>query len=950
MTKRRISLLIALVVVFTACLTLCVVPASAETGGVVYLHFFNSDNKYEWNEGGKEYFWGAYYWMNTAYTVKADGPDETFQYEGNIGRVYSLKLNESELEKMKNGDKLGIIMVKTTELAGLLVKDWNGKDVPDDRFITPTFNENNEAHIWIVCGDDTNYYTLEDASKVFERILNARFDSYGSDYEDGNYFNYEVYTTSNIKPGAKYELYQVDDALAEGKGTLVDTGTLEGGSSKFWMQSKIKNFKWNAEYYLYIEGFSKPCAINKQRLYMSPKFQEQCVPEVDSNGHASVKLGCTYEAGQTTFRLWAPVSSNVVLNLYTDGNEKNKDLYCAPIPMTYGKYGVWEATVKGNLDNVYYTYTNYVEGKVFEIVDPYATATGVDGNRAMVCDLDSTDPIGWEEDALIAKELRKNNNGAAVIWEIHVRDFSIHADSGITYKGKYLAFTEDGTTLKGSDNINTGIAYLKDLGVNYVHLNPVYDFATVTESNLTYQDNNNQNWGYDPKNYNVPEGSYSTNPYDGDVRINEFKQMVQALHNAGIGVIMDVVYNHTYSTANGLNQSIPGYYYRQAFAGKSRKGSFDELAWQVNDKGAYVLAVGSGCGNETASERTMFRSYMVHSLTYWAEEYHIDGFRFDLMGLHDIETMQCIRDALNEIDDNILMYGEPWAAGNAMLDESKGQKPANYNHYGELPDGVKAFNDCVRNAIKGENSPAPGIVQGNLGTYENWVRGMNGNGNSENGMWAAKSILYTTSHDNYTLWDQLVLTTSGTSSPSLFQKGNPLVVQRNMMAASMTLMGKGTSFILAGEEIGRTKVGNHNSYNAQDHINAFDYHRQVEQDDLYNWYKGLIELRTKHFKSVTWHDTTKDGNDQFWAGKSGTNDGVLHFGCAKLDSNDKYQKVMVLVNTTGFAHTEAFGASEGWVVIGQSWANNGVFNFDGYSSVGSSLTVPAYGTVVIAIK
>ena len=362
--------------------------------------------------------------------------------------------------------------------------------------------------------------------------------------------------------------------------------------------------------------------------------------ELDKQAYDGNDLGANYTKEKTTFKVWAPSAEKVYLKRYTTGSDIEQGArVISNLKMLKGDNGIWYYTVFGDIKNTYYTYIVTTDGKAQETCDIYAKAVGVNGNRAMVVDLNSTDPDGWDKD----KHITYDSPTDTVVWEVHVRDFSISPDSGVTdaNKGKYLAFTEKGTTLNSQGVISTGIDYLKELGVTHVQLLPVFDYATIDET----QDGA-FNWGYDPKNYNVPEGSYSSDPYDGNVRINEFKQMIKALHDAGIGVIMDVVYNHTYTAKDSsFQKTVPDYYYRM-----NKDGTFSDA---------------SGCGNETASEHAMFRKYMIDSILYWIQEYHIDGFRFDLMGVHDVTTMNKIREAVDKLDGGkkIILYGEPWTGG-----------------------------------------------------------------------------------------------------------------------------------------------------------------------------------------------------------------------------------------------------------------------------------------------
>lgn len=956
MKKKLLSLL--LIFVFVVLMIPIVSFAAGDDNGKIIIHFYSADNVYAypaWN-GKDNVRWGAYYWFDAGKTVESgtyDNPelDKDFSHEDdgiiNTGRIFRINLTESETAAAKQGKKMGLIMVRSyATSSGKIMPYWHGsdgKDLSADRYVSITFDANNEFHLWIVAGDKNLYPTLDEAVKVFEKVQSANFDDFDT---------LILSTSKGITADTTIQLYKDTDLTDESDGLLIEDDlhatalSADGKIVTITGLNMEEDFDWNADYKVYIAEVSPvKTSCSKTRLYLSDKFASECVPEL------GVEFGATYTSTSTMFRLWAPVSTNVKVCLYKSGDELDETKERSPIPMKLKENGVWEATVKGDLKNVYYTYMNYVEGSCNEVVDIYAKAVGVNGNRAMVCDMQATDPNGWDTDLTTAQTLRSENSKKAVIWEIHVRDFSISADSGITYKGKYLAFTEENTHVKGDGTIKTGISYLKDLGVNYVHLNPVYDFATVDEAYMgdaSYQ--SKQNWGYDPKNYNVPDGSYSTNPSKGDVRITEFKQMVQALHNAGIGVIMDVVYNHTYTSNSWFEQTVPGYYYRQALLWENNAkvaGSFGHTAWSTNALGLYNLSDGSGCGNETASERAMFRNYMIDSLVYWATEYHIDGFRFDLMGVHDVETMNQIRAALNELPggSSILMYGEPWdgslGAGMGLEDGI----PANADNIGQLSNGIAAFNDRMREGAKGGNGwdnsgPTSGYVQGNTGMIDRVKAGINGlflkyDGSGVISQDPSHTITYTTSHDNYTLWDQLIYTTVGSKSPTVYSEYNSIVEKKNMMAATLILTSKGTAFVLAGEEIARTKFGNHNSYNAQDKINAFDYYRQEDFAKLYNWYKGLIELRTKRFTSIAVGSQQAVINDDA---------GHLSYVFGREIATDEYSSVQVLINP--FDEPWQTTISGSWTII----ADGKTFNFDSAATASGTITVPAYASVILVQK
>jgi pullulanase len=530
-------------------------------------------------------------------------------------------------------------------------------------------------------------------------------------------------------------------------------------------------------------------------------------------------LGATYSAQSTTFRLWAPTARFVELLMYRSGHKNENPRVMA---MKQDVNGTWVINVAGDLKGQYYVYRLIHSDKTHpvEAVDPYAVATGANGNRAMIVDLNDTNPKGWEDDARPAFIHPTD----AVIYEVHVRDFTIHPSSGSKTPGKYIGLATKGT--RGPKKIKTGLDHLVDLGITHVHLLPIADFASIDETKNTRQ----YNWGYDPKNYNVPEGSYSTDPYNGQVRIQEFKKMVQSLHAAGIRVVLDVVYNHTYHAVDShLNHIVPDYYYRQ-----NADGGFSN---------------GSGCGNETASDRSMVRKMMVDSLVYWANEYHIDGFRFDLMGLHDLETMRAIRREMDKIDPSIILYGEGWTGGDSPLPYEKRAMKTNVN----MLDRVAAFNDTIRDGIKGPVSDHKkgGFVQGEPGMDERLKSGIVAAIRHKqvsypakdqwHGPWAKEPdqcVSYASCHDNHALWDKIKL-----SSPGLKETEK---IKLYKLAAAIVLTSQGIAFIHAGEELLRGKKGHENSYNLPDSVNAIDWRRKSSHSDVYAYYRGLIALRKSH--------------------------------------------------------------------------------------------------------
>ena len=529
-------------------------------------------------------------------------------------------------------------------------------------------------------------------------------------------------------------------------------------------------------------------------------------------------LGAVITGDHTVFKVWAPTASSVLLNLFEAGND------CPAydeVEMTRGERGVWSAEAACG-HGTYYTYTVTTALGAQEAVDPYARAVGVNGDRGMVVDLSQTDPEGFRETSgFTAIE----SYGDAVIWEVHVRDFS-NAMAGTEYPGKYLAFTETGLT--NSAGVPVGVDYLKSLGITHVHLQPVYDFATVDETGAGHQ----FNWGYDPKNYNAPEGSYATDPYHGEVRIREFKQMVQSLHENGIGVVMDVVYNHTYSADSSLNRIVPYYYYRFTYDGSPSNGS--------------------GCGNETASNRVMFRKYMVDSVRYWAEEYQIDGFRFDLMALHDVQTMQAVEEAAHSVNPKALIYGEGWTGGTSALRDNFQASQANIRQV-KASEGaigsIAVFNDAIRDGLKGSvfDRRDSGYANGSpsKGNARKVIFGIQGGVRTMGTSWYvndAMIINYTSSHDNNTLWDKLLATNPDASRDDL--------LAMNRLCASVVLLSRGTPFFLAGEEMLRSKDGDSNSYASSDAVNNLNWEALTPDSDethMSQFYAGLISLRRDKF-------------------------------------------------------------------------------------------------------
>lgn len=526
-----------------------------------------------------------------------------------------------------------------------------------------------------------------------------------------------------------------------------------------------------------------------------------------------------YSPANTRFTLWAPTADEVRLMLYDTGDGGHA---FDTVTMTPADNGTWVASLDGDLKGKFYTFNVKIKDRWFgDTPGINAKAVGVNGKRAAILDMKDTDPEGWENDRRPALA----SPADVIIYEMHHRDFSVDASSGINHKGKFLALTETGTT--SADRLSTGIDHLKELGVTHVHILPSYDYASVDETKL---EENQYNWGYDPQNYNVPDGSYATDPYRPEVRIHEFKQMVQALHKAGIRVVLDVVYNHTFNTVeSNFERTVPGYFYRQRQDG--------------------TLADASACGNETASNRPMMRKYMIESVLHWINEYHIDGFRFDLMGIHDIETMNEIRKAASAVDPTIFIYGEGWAASAPQLPEDSLAMKANTH---KMP-GIAAFSDEMRDALRGpfNDNRQGAFLAGLPGGEESIKFGIAGairhpqvNNDSVNyskAPWAeqpVQMISYVSCHDDMCLVDRLKASIPGITPEEL--------ARLDKLAQTAVFTSQGVPFIYAGEEVMRDKKGVHNSFQSPDSINAIDWGRKAEHADVFAYYKGLIQLRKNH--------------------------------------------------------------------------------------------------------
>ncbi len=749
----------------------------------VNLHYLRDDNNYEG--------WNVWFWTS------GDGASYTFGTDAD-----------------ENGVTTTYVAPTGTTSIGFIIRlnEWESKDVEEDLFIDTSSIIGGTIDVYVKSGQSN--FKVEHRSDVVTGISVLK-----------------ASVTSDLKQ-ISFTLSEAIDKDDSSKLTLVDKDgkaidfsdiSVDGASGTFTLKEKSTGFE---TYYILIDGKYK-FSVTMPDVYSTSDFE-------DKYTYVGGDLGANWSLEHTNFRVWAPTATAVKLNIYESGDVAKSDLVKS-VDMTSDVEGTWIAKENGDLNGKYYTYSVTVNGNTSEACDPYAKAVGVNGNRAMVIDLASTNPAGWANDSNPNSDLTITDS---IIYELQVRDFSSDASSGMTKTGKYLALTEKGT--KNASGKSTGLDYMLDLGITHLQLNPVYDFATVDETKL---DTPQYNWGYDPKNYNVPEGSFSSDPYNGEVRIKEFKQTIKTLHDNGISVVMDVVYNHTYNTDYCFNKIVPGYFYREG-------------------------SNGSGCGNDVASERAMVSKFIVESVAYWAKEYHIDGFRFDLVGLMDVDTMNEIRAAVDKIDPSIILYGEGWNLTTTTVKADT--KLAVQANAPKMP-GIALFNDYIRDSAKGSVFDAEdfGYVNGATKYKEAIMNGVKGKTT-----WSSdptQLINYTSCHDNLTLWDKI---NSSNGFDTLEDR-----IKQNLLAASIIYTSQGVPFMLAGEEMLRSKVNadgtfNHNSYNASDSVNSIKWSSLDDQDTskVVSFYKGLISFRKAH-KALRMTENPAD----YITFVSGTENGVIAY-------------------------------------------------------------------------
>ena len=617
-------------------------------------------------------------------------------------------------------------------------------------------------------------------------------------------------------------------------------------------------------------------------------------------------LGCVYTKTKSVVRVFAPTAEELKINLYDQGNGSN---LIKEVSFQKDINGTWIVELPGDYLGVFYTVQARIHGKWGnEVTDPYAKAVGVNGNRVQIVDFSLTNPNGWERDKS-PSYTTDNSPQDAIIYELHLRDVSMHPSSGIKQKGKYMGLTELNT--KNSHSQSTGLQHIKELGVTHVHLLPVFDFNSIDETQLNLAA---YNWGYDPKNYNTPEGSYSSNPNDATYRIREFKSLVLAMHKAGLSVVMDVVYNHTAgSEASNFNQLVPGYYHRM--------------------KNENTFADASACGNETASEKPMMRKFMIESLVNWVSEYHVDGFRFDLMAIHDIETMNQVSAALKEIKPDILIYGEGWAASAPYMDPDKMAFKGSVSRLND----IAVFSDDIRDGIKGYvfDEKAKGFVNGNPALTETVKFGIVGalahpQVNMTKAFYAkvpyagkpGQVINYVDCHDNLTLWDKI--------SKSAEDGGYADKVRMQEMALGLVITSQGIPFLLAGSEFLRSKHGIDNSFNKPDSINAIDWNLKFTNNKTFQYVKELIRIRKSHplFRLRSSEAITEQ------LSFLQTPEGLIAYTLERKQEKDNWKKILVVCNGLNNKQHLTLPAGEWKIALSNSTVKpdtNGLYMVDGLS-------------------
>jgi len=889
-------LVILLVMPLFAIYSMVVFGATPVTS--VYIHYYRFAEDYT--------DWNAWVWQSeptslegASYAMTQDDTATTFNYGGVLAKV-------NLTGDMENATQLGIIIRKG---------NWVQKDIDIDRFIDiPAETADGIYHVYFVEGDMSIGESIDD---VDGPSRSPKFKSaYFRDMDTFVFTATETLDDSDIRVYADDVLISVDTIVIDGMNGTVLLSDEVDFSKKYVIEADFSDDSIN-EYTITFDG-----------IYDSEAFN-------NAFGYEGDDLGAIVNGNQTTFRLWAPVSESVTLNLYNTGTALSNGGTDTPISthvMAPSEKGTFYLSLPSNLHGTYYTFTVKNGANTYEVIDPYAKSSGVNGKRGLIVDFDQVNPEGFEYDNRADNMVNATD---AIIYELHVRDLTSHSSwtGSEANRARYLGLVEEGTSYQG---VTTGFDHILELGVTHVQLLPFFDYGVVDETKLDDEDYNAFNWGYMPLNFNVLEGSFSSNPYDGLVRVAEMKEVVSKFTEADIRVNMDVVYNHTGLTADSnFNLIIPGYYHR-----KNTNGTFSN---------------GSGTGNETASERFMMRKFMVESLVFWATEYNISGFRFDLMALHDIETMNEIMTALQAVDETIMVYGEPWMGGTSPLplEDQAGKN----NLY--LLDGIGAFNDDLRDGVKGSvfAKTEGGFIQGTFSdklvtrTKYGIVGGIDYEGInpallSAQKVWHTsplKTINYVTAHDNNTLYDKLYLTLEETDRldiiPQLMKQANAIV-----------LTSQGISFLHAGDEFMRSKplvdgTGfDHNSYQSPDAVNQLRWDLKAGDIEMnvFEYYKGLIAFRKAHPSLRMTEASDIVSNLDFLYEST---DGVISYIITNDASNDAYEEMLIIHNANNKSTKIKLPTEGGWrlVVDGDTAGTEIIDTFKG----GETISVTAHSSYIL---
>lgn len=834
-----------------------------------------------------------YYRYDQDYT----GWDLWIWEKGREGSLYMFNLQE-----YLNGDTQKMSKISEIDVSGfnreigIIIRrgGWHERDLHIDRYYTLSDKAINESE---------DIYLVQDTAEIFSSIDEL---SLSPGFEKAFFENFREIFISLQTPVIEDHEVLPFQVYEDGMEISIRHITPIRGARQY-MISLEKDMIPGCTYMIYKPGF-RAGYVEYGMIYDTPEFDNLFT--YDGND-----LGANWYPDFTVFKVWAPTASAMFLNLYETGSGPSlKDV----VEMSRQEKGVWKANVKGNLSGTYYTYTIIVMGSTLEVADPYARSSGVNGRRSMVVNLNETIPDGWEH--IHHKHL--SNPTDAIVYEVHVRDITIHPSSGTDFPGKFKGLAQKDT--RSPENLPTGLSHIMDLGITHIHLMPIYDFFTVDETKPL---KDQYNWGYDPTNFNVPDGSYSTDPHDGYTRVRELKEMIKSIKESGVGVIMDVVYNHTYKTIDSdFNKLVPGYYYR-------------------SDRQC-VFSNGSGCGNETASERSMVRNFIIESVKRWASEYKIDGFRFDLMGLHDIETMNNIRLELDKISPSILLYGEGWTGGQSLLKSYDAALKTNAPKLNR----IAFFNDNTRDAIKGDafHQDGTGFITGNL-RYKEGVKfgvigavhhpGVDYNKVNYSGYaWASYAwhcVNYTASHDNLTLYDKLLA-----SRPDLHEEDHIRLVN---LAAAIVLTSQGIPFFMLGTDMMRSKKGEHNSYNLPDEINQIDWSLKSKYYNVFNYHKGLIMLRKAHpaFRMVQAEEIRR--NISFYP----CPDWVIAFSINNYANLDSWKTIFVVYNAGIGSESLALPQEGLWhVVVNENSA--GITPISSFT--GKDVTVSACSAMVLCLE